>query len=126
MHVGGHVKKNELFDEALKREIKEEVNLDVDIINSQNDSLIKYFSKNMLPQTTPFFMHGVKKDGKIKICIDYICIAKEPVNIKLNTNELVDFKWVSKDEISSLDSPDLLKELAIKAFNKIDKFNSSC
>lgn len=125
MHVGGHVENNELFDEALKREIKEEVNLDVDIINIDENSLTKYFTKDMIPLNTPFFIHGVKKEGKSKVCIDYICIAKEPVDVKLKNDELLDFKWVSKEEISGLDSPELLKKLAIKAFDKAKKTNSN-
>jgi len=125
MHIGGHVENNELFDEALKREIKEEVNLDVNIIDSSGNSLTKYFTKDMIPQKIPFFIHGVKKDGKSKVCIDYICIAKEPIDIKLKNDELLDFKWISKEEISSLDSPELLKKLAIKAFSEFNKSNSN-
>ncbi len=110
MHPGGHVKENEFFDDALKREIKEEVNLDVDIIGED------LFGKEtkFLELKKPFFIHG--NPNNKDIALDYVCVAKEPINIRLDETELSDFKWVAEEEIDKQDMPDLLKDLIKKAF----------
>ena len=120
MHVGGHVKKNEFFDEALKREILEEVNLNVEIINL-NLNLVSKPLKGMIFFKQPFFIHGIEKDGQKKISIDYICLAKEPIQIKLQSNELSDYKWLTLKDIDKLDTFDILKELTVKAFEEYRK-----
>ena len=113
MHVGGHVEEEEFFDEALRREIKEEVNLNVSILNMDKKS---FNLEGSVPLQNPFFIHGKEKEGKRKLMIDYICEAKEPIDVKLQPEEIEAFKWVTKDELETIDTPILLKELAKKAF----------
>lgn len=123
MHVGGHVKNNEFFDEALKREIKEEVNLDVSILTSDEGGLPE-LEPNMVLLKKPIFIHGTIKNGKKDIALDYICLAKEPVNIKLKNDELKNFKWATQEEIKDLDISPLLKKLTSRAFKKYKKFSN--
>ena len=105
MHVGGHLKNNEFFDEGLKREMKEEVNLDVSIL-----SYDKKLDKNATFLSKPFFIHSTVNKGEKDIAIDYICLAKEPINIKIKKDEIADFKWFSMEEIKNLDTFPLLKK----------------
>jgi len=111
MHVGGHVKENELFDEALKREIKEEVGLSVEIIDAHS-SAISYDKK----LATPFFIQGNEKNGKKDISIDYVCKSKGDSLVKLQGEELEAYKWVTIPELESIETFPMLKQLAKEAF----------
>ena len=111
MHVGGHVEENELFDAALKREIKEEVGLYVEII----DAYPSHVSSNE-KQAVPMFVQGNQKNGKTDISIDYVCKLEGTSIIKLQKEELEAYKWVTMSELESIDTFPLLKQLAKEAF----------
>lgn len=122
MHVGGHVENDEFFNEALRREIEEEVNLNVEIISNQEKRSVST-SKEFYPQEIPFFIHGIVRDNKRELALDYICRAKEPINFKLQTKELTNYRWIDYHEIDQIDTFPLLKELAKKAFEINTKIN---
>ncbi|HIH32523.1 TPA: NUDIX hydrolase [Candidatus Woesearchaeota archaeon] len=111
MHVGGHVEENELFDEALKREIKEEVGLNVEIIDAH--SLGISYNRKL---ATPIFVQGNEKSGKKDISIDYVCKVIGTSSVRLQSEELEDYKWVSMPELESINTFPLLKQLAKEAF----------
>ena len=69
---GGKVHKNETFCEALSREIKEELNIEINIY--QKFSREKY------------------KDDKINIILHYYLCSHKSGSIKLNEHEVL--KWV--------------------------------
>ncbi len=112
MHVGGHVENNELFDETLKREIKEEVGLDIDIIDAYPQT--RFFSNEKL--AIPFFVQGSQKNNKKQISIDYVCEVKGNSKVTLQKEELENYKWIKESEIDSIDTFPLLKQLAKEAF----------
>lgn len=114
MHPGGHLEEGEDFDEALKREIKEETNLKVKIIDRGPNINLPNPLKKM---KRPFFIHKNPMDGKI--ALDYICKAKEPIDIKIQEEEVSDYKWVERREIENLKTYPTIKELALKAFDFI-------
>jgi len=114
MHVGGHVEANENIEEALLREIKEEINIPVVVLDTLN---LKTKRTNLVrPLKHPFFIHqGTHLVRGKYTAFDYVCIAKS-TKIKLKEDELLDYKWVSKSEIKKLKAYKYLKDLAIKAF----------
>ena len=78
---GGKVEKNENFNQALSREITEELNIKIDIIK-------KVSQKNY-------------KDEKVNIKIHYyLCLFRQGV-IKLSEHE--DYAWVKKNNLYSYD-----------------------
>jgi 8-oxo-dGTP pyrophosphatase MutT (NUDIX family) len=72
---GGRLNDGESPFEGLKRETKEETNLDIDI---QNPLRVAYF---------------VRDDGQIITAIDFLCKPKT-YDVKLS-NEHVDFTWIN-------------------------------
>lgn len=95
--VGGHVEENEYFFDALLREIKEEVNLDVEVLNPSRSFLS---SERHIP---PFSVFS-KKDSYGSSCqyFDYLAVAKDPEALKIQEEEILDYKWFSLSELESL------------------------
>ncbi len=86
---------NESDESTLKREVKEEVDLEIKI-----KKLLNIWSLD-LPQK------GIHLDGKT-----YLCEALSD-KVKLS-EEHISFKWVTKEELRKLDVPDWLKEAISK------------
>jgi 8-oxo-dGTP diphosphatase len=78
---GGKVKENETFEEALLREIKEELNITINI--HERISKVKY------------------KDDKIDIVLYYYSCSFKSGTMELNEHE--DFAWVEKKEFEKYD-----------------------
>lgn len=79
---GGGPKNNETFEEALQREIKEELSCEI--------ILMKYFKSYLYRLSNNILVRSVYFYGNIK------------GNIKIN-KELIEFRWFNIDEIRSLD-----------------------
>ncbi|MBS3077685.1 NUDIX domain-containing protein [Candidatus Pacearchaeota archaeon] len=95
--VGGHIEQNETPDEALLREIKEETNLDVEIVGKTDIPL----------------------EGNVKANLASVCKKKEGSGLKIN-KELESFKWVPKGELGAEFIPADVGNLALKAFEEIE------
>ena len=93
MPVAGHVEKNESCRDALKREIKEETGLGVEIADKP------FYSMKELKGTTPH----------------YICHTKNS-KVKLKKDELTDYRWMSKKEIEKSNLDKIVKKIALKSF----------
>jgi 8-oxo-dGTP diphosphatase len=78
---GGKVHENEIFSDALSREIKEELNITIRIHEKIAEE--KY------------------KDNKIDIILHYYLCAYESGTMKLNEHE--DFTWVEKKDFNKYD-----------------------
>ena len=95
--VGGHIEKNESPTQSLTREVKEETNLDIEILF---DPKLPLISKNLLP--TPIFV-DIHSVGDHDHCsFYYLCKVLNPEALQIN-KELKDAKWFSKQEIIELD-----------------------
>jgi ADP-ribose pyrophosphatase YjhB (NUDIX family) len=92
--VGGHIEGRETDLEALKREVKEETNLDI--------TDIKLFHTLEEPnEITPHF----------------ICTSKTR-DVKIQESEILDFVWFSEKEIKQVKQLDKnVKEISLLAFN---------
>lgn len=97
MFPGGKVEANEDLIEALKREIKEETNLEINNIKKISEYEYK------------------RPDNSITFGICFSA-ASTTENIKLN-NELEDFKWITPQEFKNYPHLKELDEEVKKAFN---------
>ncbi|MCH7568105.1 MAG: NUDIX hydrolase [Nanoarchaeota archaeon] len=110
--VGGHIEKDETPDEALAREIKEETNLDIEILNKSKIPLEGNTKKNL---STPFYVNVHSVGDHDHCSFFYICKALNPAQLKIN-DELRGSKWVSKSDLHDDSIPSDVKHIALQAF----------
>jgi len=108
---GGHINKDETPDEALIREIKEETNLDVEIINKSDLPLEGDVKKQL---ALPFYINVHSVDDHDHCCLFYLCNLNNKSELNINRNELKNFNWFSledlKKEIVSADVSNIAKK----------------
>ncbi|MBW2987959.1 nucleoside triphosphate hydrolase [Candidatus Woesearchaeota archaeon] len=108
---GGHIEPNETPDEALKREIKEELNLDIEILNTTRVAEEGNIKQQL---AVPFYVNVHSVGSHDHCCLFYICKPKNPEQIALNQAELDGYKWFTKEELKQV--PVDVKNIALKAF----------
>jgi len=114
--VGGHIEQNETPDEALLREIKEETNLDVEIVGKTDIPLEGNVKANL---ARPFHVNVHSVGDHDHCSLFYVCKKKEGSGLKIN-KELESFKWVPKGELGAEFIPADVRNLALKAFEEIE------
>ncbi|NMB66642.1 NUDIX domain-containing protein [Candidatus Woesearchaeota archaeon] len=111
---GGHIEKNETPDEAVKREIKEEINSELELISYKKPFDFK--GNNLV---FPFYInkHLIKEDH-YHYCLYYLGKLKDN-NIKIEKNEILNYKWIKEKELQNfISNQDLeLLNLCKKAIN---------
>lgn len=127
LHVGGHVEEGEALDEAVRREVKEEVNLNVEFIEEfgylKNLDIGNGFKE--LPK--PFYVHVRDSNDKNhrKMSFDFVCVASNIKPLKIQKDEIDGFQWYSKSELKkSKELYEPVKILALKAFKVYDLWKS--
>ncbi|MBI5733812.1 MAG: NUDIX domain-containing protein [Candidatus Kerfeldbacteria bacterium] len=116
--VGGHIDENETPDQALLREIKEEVGIDVEILNVSNlpkEANVKY---NL---ATPFYVNVHSVGDHDHCSLFYVCRAINSEQLKIN-NELKNFGWFTKDDLNKEHIPVNVKNECLKAFELYNSF----
>lgn len=104
---GGKVKRNEFFDEGLKREVLEETSLDVKILGFYTacEDTFTACKNNEKIKAVNLAMYGILDEGKIQL-----------------SNEHVDYGYFSKEEIKKLDREDKLTHITSLLLKK-NNFN---
>lgn len=114
--VGGHIDKDETPDDALKREIKEETNLDVDIIGQSNLPIIAPTKRNL---AAPFYVNVHSVGDHDHCCFYYVCQTPNPEKLAIN-NELKNSRWFSKEELNEKIIPAYVRDQVLQAFGIIN------
>ena len=110
--VGGHIEKDETPDQALLREIKEEVGLDVEILAQ---SRIQRAGNTHTICATPFHV-SVHSVGDHDHCsLFYLCVVKNPESLSLN-KEVLNYQWVSASELEQEYIPKDVQQIGKYAF----------
>jgi len=115
---GGHIKENETPDNALKREVREEVGINIEILGKDNTTLEGNIKK-ILP--VPFHMnvHSVKDHDHC--CLYYLC-KTENIQITQNKNELNGFGWFSQKELEQGKIPADVRTIGKTAFGLVEQY----
>lgn len=98
MPIGGHIELDEDTDQALAREIKEECNLDVEIIGGLKPD---FSSQETKPLLAPIYLdiHNISDTHK-HICLVYFGKAKSD-QVVLAEREHHSFRWFTAQELSN-------------------------
>lgn len=110
---GGHINENETPDDALRRELKEELNLDVEILNRTDIPMDGNIQQQL---AVPFFV-GVHNVGDHDhYCLYYLCKTKNTEGLSINKSELKDFAWFSVQELKQKSIQEDVRNIGLKAF----------
>ncbi len=115
LFVGGHIEANEDPESAVIREVKEETNLDIELLGERYPREEDYIR--------PFAMQkNIINDNHIHIDIFYIALLKDKNQLKINENEVLNYRWFTKEEILSEDFDTFIekKKMAIDALNYVE------
>jgi 8-oxo-dGTP diphosphatase len=120
--LGGHIDEDETPDDAVIREFKEEMNLDVKLLNKNEipakGNIVKHLA-------VPFYVNvhrisGVKgMEEHDHCCLFYLCTISDPRSIekiKVDESELKDHAWFSPEELNQERIPADTRNIALKAF----------
>ena len=98
--VGGHIDLGETPEQALIREVKEEIDLDVTI-----GALVGAFT---------FYL-----DGEFKIELAYMCYPTDETEPTLNPADHSQSHWIARDELDKFEKENEETELLRQAFKMI-------
>lgn len=114
LFVGGHMEENENPEDAVLREVKEETNLDVELLGERYPRKEDYI--------TPFALQrNIVKDNHIHMDIFYIAVDTGKSKLKEKEDEVLGSRWFSKEEIISEDF-DTFSEKKKMAIDVLEKF----
>jgi len=115
---GGHINENETPDEALEREFREELNLEIELLN-RNELPIEGNIKKQ--HAVPFYVNVHSVGDHNHCCFYYLCRPKNPNSLTINKSELNDFGWFSINELSDGRIPKDVRNIALKAVESIKR-----
>jgi len=118
---GGHIDKNETPDEALEREFKEEVGIEIKILNRNDIPPSGDITKQL---AVPFYVNVHNVRDHEHCCFYYLCRAKTRT-IKPNKSEINDFGWFSREELNQQKILPDTRNIALKAFDLSDSLGNS-
>ncbi len=95
---GGHIEKNETPDDALKREIKEEVGLEIELIQK---NILHAGGTTKEELAVPFYTNVHSVGDHDHYCLFYLCKPKT-TKIKIKKDEVNDCKWFSKEDLNDV------------------------
>ncbi len=103
---GGHIELGERAEDAIKREVKEETGLDVEV------------ERLLLVQQAIYPKYYLKHEHFI--FMDYVCKAKNS-NVKLDGRELQEYVWVKPHEALRLDLEDFTRNFVARYLEDLEK-----
>jgi len=115
--VGGHVEEDETCDQAMKREAKEETNLNIKFLQKKELSIVGTTKENL---AMPFYVNVHSVGDHNHYGPFYICRALNPEELNIN-KELNKFKWFIKEEFNTGDVPEDVKLSGKLVFEEYEK-----
>ncbi len=115
--VGGHVENNETLDDALKREVMEETNLGIEILNQSSISVEGNVKRNL---ASPFYVNVHSVGDHDHCSLFYVCKVINHEQLSLN-KELRAYRWFSREELNGDIVPVDVRNQALKALELYKK-----
>ncbi|MBI2583601.1 MAG: NUDIX hydrolase [Candidatus Aenigmarchaeota archaeon] len=116
---GGHIEKDETPDDALKREFKEELDFDIEILGSnevpRENNIVKQLA-------VPFYVNVHNVGDHDHCCFYYLCKPKS-TKIFPNKAEVNKAAWFSKQELIKVSAD--VRNIAEKAFEMLENLKYS-
>ena len=112
---GGHIEKNETPDAALRREMKEELGISVEILNKPDFPMQGNIKEHL---AVPFYSNVHSVGDHDHSCFYYICKPMMPDTINLNKEELNQIAWFTAEELSKPFIPADVRNIALLAFER--------
>lgn len=115
--VGGHIEKDETPDEAIKREVMEEVSLEIEILCPSPLPSVGNVIENL---ALPFHVNVHPVIGHNHCCFYYLCRPLSGKEVKIN-EESNGFHWFTRKELQDERVPEdvrLQSLYALKLFEK--------
>lgn len=117
--VGGHIDENETPEQSMVKEFKEEVGLDITVMNSsQKVDIVETEIRKQAPN--PFYSEIHSAGDHNHHCQFFICkLIDEKQKVKVDGIEVKEFKWFTKDELISDDQVgEDIKTVVLLALNE--------
>ncbi len=120
LFVGEHIEENEDPETAVLREVKEETNLDIQLLGERyprEDDFIRPFT----------LQRNIVKNEHIHIDLFYVALVKNPYDIKINNNELLNYKWFTRAEIlnNNIDTFPEKKKMVLDALDYVENLSNN-
>lgn len=120
LFVGEHIEENEDPETAVLREVKEETNLDIQLLGERyprEDDFIRLFT----------LQRNIVKNEHIHIDLFYVALVKNPYDIKINNNELLNYKWFTRAEIlnNNIDTFPEKKKMVLDALDYVENLSNN-
>ncbi|MFA5270404.1 MAG: NUDIX hydrolase [Patescibacteria group bacterium] len=122
---GGHIEEGETPDQALKRECKEEVGLDIEVLPAYPSAFAG--DANATPIPMPFHI-DLEREGFSVPHIGhffYVKLAMPDQDIKIELEEIHNAGWFSKEDLKDLLTFDQVRALAAFAIDHYPKLEES-
>lgn len=113
--AGGHLEVDETPDDALVREMKEELNLDVEILNRNDIPKAKGRSDIRRQLALPFYSNLHTVGDHEHFCLFYLVIPKNAEQLEVNKDELDEAEWFTAKQLEQERIPEDTKNIALKA-----------
>ena len=115
---GGHIEKGETPDAALKRELMEELGIEIEILN-RND-LPK--EGNIAEQLAlPFYANVHSVGDHLHCCFYYLCTLEKRAEIVPNKSEINGFEWLGEKELLQEKVPGDVRNIGMMALGLAKK-----
>ncbi|MFH1246760.1 MAG: NUDIX domain-containing protein [Candidatus Micrarchaeota archaeon] len=118
--VGGHIEQNETPDAAVLREAREEIGLEVEIIQTDPTPQCGQMKEKLC---VPFHVSVHSVGDHDHCCLNYVCKVKSENIEHMNKDELNNFKWFTKDDLNQANISPGVKAEALTAFKVYEKAN---